>query len=202
MRVVELVPAETVVRWAALLHDIAKPVTRTHEPDGRPRFFHHEEIGAGMAREILHGLRYPNEIVRDVVLLIETHMQLHGYSPDWKDGAVRRLMLRLGRTLPAALALTRADADAHSLIGTSENASRYKLLQERIETLGDELPERLRSPLSGDDLMQRYGRPPGPWIGRVKAVLETELVEGNLRPDDAATAWELADELVRAESLD
>ncbi|HEX6508068.1 MAG TPA: HDIG domain-containing protein, partial [Chloroflexota bacterium] len=66
MRVLQAVPPILVVRWAALLHDIAKPATRTYEANGRPRFFHHEELGAQMVRDILGGLRYPTTIVQSV----------------------------------------------------------------------------------------------------------------------------------------
>jgi poly(A) polymerase len=200
MRALDAVPAELIVRWAALLHDIAKPETRTHEPDGRPRFFHHEEAGARIAREILRGLRYPNEIVDHVVLLVATHMQLHAFSAEWSEGAVRRLCLRLGPVIAPAIQLARADAGAHTLSGRGENAPRFDLLEARLIELSKEPEEAIKSPLSGDDLMERYGRPPGPWIGRVKDALEGEVIEGRLRPDDRDTAWHLADELIGAMS--
>src|SRR5207245_4465216 len=110
MRVVQGVPPILELRWAALLHDIAKPQTRTTEPSGRPRFFHHEEVGSHVARDVLASLRYPNNTIDAVALLVETHMQLHAYSTDWSDGAVRRLMLRLGPLTREAFLLARADA--------------------------------------------------------------------------------------------
>src|SRR5438309_2820929 len=91
MRVVEGVPACLRLRWAALLHDIAKPSTRSAEPDGRTRFFHHEVRGAELARQVLSGLRYPSTVIESVALLVETHMQMHAFSAEWSDGAVRRL---------------------------------------------------------------------------------------------------------------
>jgi poly(A) polymerase len=196
MRVVDAVPGALGLRWAALLHDIAKPRTRTHEPDGRPRFFHHDEEGAGMAREILAGLRYPKAFIEDVVTLIETHMQLHAYSDEWSDGAVRRLMMRLASQLPDAIALARADAESHAEMRTSDSGPKFDALEHRIEDLGRESTSRLRSPLSGDDLMQRYERPPGVWIAKIKNELEEEVVEGRLSPDDRDMAWSIADSLI------
>jgi poly(A) polymerase len=196
MRVVAAVPNRLIMRWAALLHDVAKPRTRTHEPSGRPRFFGHEEVGAQMAREILRDLRYSKDVIDGVSLLIETHMQLHGYGPDWSDGAVRRLVLRLDHLLPDAIALGRADGAGHSLTGTSEAAPRFELLEAHVAAVEGSGVQRPRSPLSGDDLMARYGRPPGPWIRKVKTALEHEVMEGRLDSDDRTGAWRVADDVM------
>ncbi|HLJ67954.1 MAG TPA: HDIG domain-containing protein [Chloroflexota bacterium] len=195
MRVVARVPSRLAVRWAALLHDIGKPRTRTHEPSGRPRFFHHEEVGAKTARAVLEGLRYPRQFVDSVVLLVETHMQLHAYSDEWSDGAVRRLMIRLGDHIEDALTLARADAAGHTASGRSQNAVRFDAFERRMAALDRAQVAALRSPLSGFDLMQRYQDPPGPWIGEIKNVLEDAVLEGRLAPDDVEGAWRIADEV-------
>jgi poly(A) polymerase len=197
MRVLSHVPGKLTERWAAVLHDIAKPATRTTDPSGRPRFFHHEEIGGRRAVEILSGLRYSNQIVEQVATLIETHMQVHSYSSEWSDGAVRRLAMRLGYLLPAALSLARADAAGHSISGQSANAEKIDLLEARIRSLGQSGEAQARSPLNGDELMTRYGRPPGPWIREIKSALEDEVIEGRLKPDDLSGAWKVADQIVR-----
>ncbi len=162
MRVVDAVRADLVLRWAALLHDIAKPETRTREADGRTRFFHHETRGAEIARDTLVQLRYPGVLIDEVVLLVETHMQLHAFSPEWSDGAVRRLSLRLGTNTSRAIELARADASGHSEVGLSSNSPKFDLLEERLAELSSTQTAPLQSPLTGDDLMLRYARPPGP----------------------------------------
>lgn len=197
MLVVSNVPPSLPLRWAALLHDIGKPSTRTHEPSGRPRFFHHEEVGAAMARRILSDFRYDNELIGSVTLLVETHMQLHSYGPEWSDGAVRRLMLRLGPLLESAIQLARADASGHARTGMSHNAPKFDQLEQRIHQLGMGRVRELRSPLSGDDLMERYGRPGGQWIGEIKNALLHDVLEGVLEPGDRDAAWRRADELIR-----
>jgi poly(A) polymerase len=195
MRVVDRVERDLVVRWAALLHDIAKPATRTAEPSGRPRFFHHEDVGAAMAREVMVGLRYSQTDVDAVALLVDVHMQLHGYSPGWSDGAVRRLCMRLGNRLEAAIDLVRADAAGHSPRGDLYSSPKFDHLEARIAALGRPV-ERMSSPLSGDDLMRKFDRPPGPWIGEIKGVLEDEVIEGRLAHDDQQAAWAIAERLV------
>ena len=197
LRVVQGVEPDLALRWAALLHDIAKPETRTLEPDGRIRFFHHEDRGAFMATEILVGLRYPGQVVDAVSLLVETHMQIHAYHDDWSDGAVRRLMLRLGPLTSGAIALAGADASGHSAHGTSWNAPKFVALERRIRELQREPVEELRSPLSGDDLMRRFELPPGEWIRVIKDALSEEVLEGRLRPHDREAAWQLAEALAR-----
>jgi poly(A) polymerase len=187
-------------RWTALLHDIAKPATRTHEPNGRPRFFHHEEVGAVVAREGLGSLHYPSQFIDDVALLISTHMQLHAYSPDWSDGAVRRLMLRLGPLLPEAITFARADGAGHSQTGESYNSPKFDHLEKRLVELSDQPVEQLDSPLSGNDLMERYGRPPGPWIRAIKERLLNDVLDGTLAPGDRDSALRIADEIVELET--
>ncbi|HEX8917084.1 MAG TPA: HDIG domain-containing protein [Chloroflexota bacterium] len=198
MQVVSGVPPTVVLRWAALLHDIAKPITRTTEPlTGRPRFFHHEEIGAKIARKLLSELRFSNQTVEEIALLVETHMQLHAYSETWSDGAVRRLLLRLGPCLDDALLLARADAAGHTISGESRNSPRYDQLSERILELEQTPVATLTSPLTGDDLMERYNRSPGPWIRQVKDALLEEVLEGRLQSEDRERAWAIADGLIK-----
>lgn len=198
MRVIAGVSPRLPLRWAALLHDIAKPTTRTIEPGGRPRFFHHEEVGAEMAREILTGLRYPGAVIDAVALLVETHMQLHAYSDEWSDGALRRLMLRLGPLMDDSIELAFADGAGHTETGASGNARKLARLKERVDALSLAPPQVMKSPLSGDELMRRYGREPGPWIREIKDALLTEVLEGRVEMDDVEAAWALADDLVQS----
>jgi poly(A) polymerase len=149
-----------------------------------------------MARRILTGLRYPASEVAMVTLLVETHMQLHAYSSEWSDGAVRRLCLRLGQHMENALALARADAAGHSYDGSSSNSPKFDALEWRLQQLGSEQVGIMKSPLSGDDLMQHYSRPAGPWIRKVKDRLLEEVLEGNLLQDDIASAWTVADRVL------
>jgi len=195
MRVVTGVPNDLAVRWAALLHDIAKPHTREDEAGGRVRFHQHAEIGAVMAGKIFRDLRYPNTLIDEVVMLVEIHMHIHAYNSEWSDGAVRRLLLKLGDARAKALALVRADAQGHSNDGTSMNGPKFDELANRIDSLYEE-PSNYMSPLTGNDLMQRYQRPAGSWIGSVKQRLLDEVVEGRLQPDDVDGAWLIVHEML------
>ena len=78
---------DLVLRWAALLHDIGKPATRQHEPDGGVSFHHHEVVGAKMTRKRMRALKYSKQMVDDVSQLVYLHLRFHGYG----DGQVDRL---------------------------------------------------------------------------------------------------------------
>src|SRR5439155_3283589 len=98
LKVVEGVPPDETLRWAALLHDIAKPRTRSIE-NGEVHFHRHELVGQKMARAILTRLKYPRRLIDDVGRLVELHLRPNSYEPDWTDGAVRRLMREAGASL-------------------------------------------------------------------------------------------------------
>ena len=71
---------DLVLRWAALLHDIGKPATRKHEPDGGVSFHHHEVVGAKMVRKRMRALKYSKQMVDDVSQLVYLHLRFHGYG--------------------------------------------------------------------------------------------------------------------------
>src|SRR3989442_1036046 len=179
-----LAPPELITRLAALLHDVGKPAV--HElKDGKPTFIGHQEIGAAMASAALRHLRYPGELTDDVVKLVRLHMRPIQYDPQgWEDKAVRRLVRDAGDQLEPLLALARADMRASHY----PDVKKIDDLEARIRRLDAQAIAAIRSPLTGEDLMVRTGRPAGPWIKRAKAALEDAIVDGTLDPD-AQAAW-------------
>ncbi|MGZ3678540.1 MAG: HD domain-containing protein, partial [Ktedonobacterales bacterium] len=188
LRVVQRTSPRPAARWAGLLHDIAKPRTRTVE-DGAIHFYGHEDVGAIMARDILRRLKFDRPFIEHVSLLVKLHMRANAYTPDWTDGAVRRLMLDAGNTLPDLLDLSRADITSYRQDKVSRAEARVKELGDRSRWLREEA-ERvpLKSPLDGNDLMALFGREPGPWLRPVKDYLLGLVIDGKLSPDDKATA--------------
>jgi poly(A) polymerase len=188
LRVVANTPPRPAARWAGLLHDIAKPRTRSIE-DGKVHFFGHEDVGATMARDILRRLKFDRPFIDHVVRLVRLHMRANAYLPDWTDGAVRRLMLEAGETLPDLLDLSRADITSYRVERVSRAVARVAELEERVRRLREEA-ERvpLKSPLDGNELMAIFGREPGPWLRPVKDHLLGMVIDGQLAPDDKAGA--------------
>jgi putative nucleotidyltransferase with HDIG domain len=179
-----LAPPELVTRLAALLHDVGKPAV--HElRDGKPTFIGHQDVGATMAGTALRQLRYPGEVNEAVTKLIRLHMRPIQYDPQgWEDKAVRRLVRDAGDQLDRLLALARADMRASHY----PDVKKIDDLEARIHRLDAAAIAAIRSPLTGEELMARTGRPAGPWIKRVKSALEDAIVDGTL-PPDAQAAW-------------
>ncbi len=202
LRVVERSSPRLACRWSALLHDIAKPRTRTIE-DGKVHFFGHEDVGARMAYDILKRLHFDRDFIESVSCIVRLHMRANAYTSDWTDGAVRRLMLESGNTFADLLDLSRADITSYRADKVTRAAARVSELEVRCQRLKEEA-ERvpLKSPLDGNELMALFGRPPGPWLRPVKEHLLELVIDGELAPDDKARAAEIARAYVQtAESV-
>jgi poly(A) polymerase len=199
LRVVERSSPGLHTRWSALLHDIAKPRTRSVE-DGKVHFFGHEELGAYMARDILRRLHFDRDFIDSVSRVVQLHMRANAYTADWTDGAVRRLMLDSNESLPHLLDLSRADITSYRADKISRAAARVSELEERCQRLKEEA-ERvpLKSPLDGKELMELFGRPPGPWLRPLKEHLLSLVIDGVLSPDDKAEATRIAHDFVQNE---
>jgi poly(A) polymerase len=186
--VVAATPPRPSVRWAALLHDIAKPQTYGIQ-GGEIHFFGHETIGGRVAQGALSRLRLDRELVEAVRILVELHGRPSQYGPDWSDGAVRRLMLDTGPWLADLLDLARADV-------TSARSWVRRQARERIDgleahcarLLAEQELARLQSPLDGNALMALFDRRPGPWIRPLKDHLRGLVIDGVLAHDDVAGA--------------
>ena len=127
---------DLVLRWAALLHDIGKPATRKHEPDGGVSFHHHEVVGAKMARKRLRALKYSNQMVDDVSQLVYLHLRFHGYGDGrWTDSAVRRYVTDAGPLLPRLHKLVRADCTTRNKRRAARLQATYDDLESRIAEL-------------------------------------------------------------------
>src|SRR5437660_8921986 len=153
LRVVERSSPRLATRWAALLHDIAKPRTKTVE-DNKVHFFGHEDIGAIMAREILKRLHFDRDFIESVSRIVRLHMRANAYTTDWTDGAVLRLLLDSGDSLPDLLDLSRADITSYRSDKVTRATARVAELAERCQRLKEEAKRvPLKSPRAGKETM-------------------------------------------------
>ncbi len=199
LRVVQNTPPRLATRWAALLHDIAKPRTRSVE-NGHVHFFGHEDLGALMAREILKRLHFDRPFSEHVSRLVKLHMRSNAYAPDWTDGAVRRLMIDADDALADLLDLSRADITSYRAEKVTRAVARVNELEARARHLKEEA-ERvpIKSPLDGNELMEIFGRGPGPWLKPIKERLLSLVIDGQLAPDDKAGAETVARAMIEQE---
>ncbi|MCH8275037.1 MAG: HD domain-containing protein [Armatimonadetes bacterium] len=173
----------------ALLHDVAKPRTRSVEESGRVRFFEHERRGGEMTRRILKRLRFPGAVVDDVGALVANHMRL-GSAVPFTPAAARRLVRDLeGLTEPL---ITLCEADAQAIGRTGDTGVDFADVREKVRRAG-EVKERskLESPLTGQDIMDLLGVPEGPEVGRWKTRLTEAVLEGEIQAGDKEAAASL-----------
>lgn len=196
LRVVERSSPRLLARWSALLHDIAKPRTKTVE-DNKVHFFGHEDVGAYMARDILKRLHFDRDFIESVSRIVRLHMRANAYTTDWTDGAIRRLMLEAEDDLPDLLDLSRADITSYRVDKVARASLRVSELAERCRYLREEA-ERvpLKSPLDGNELMVLFERGPGPWLRPIKDHLLGLVIDGELSPDDKEGAARIARRLL------
>ena len=165
METVDRTAPVPVLRLTALFHDIAKPRVRK-KINGAWHFYGHEAASADLAEEIMRRLRFSTAMIRKVSNLIRHHGI--GYHSAWTDGAVRRLIRRVGQdNIEDLLNFRQADIMAHGL--HNQKTILLKELQIRVTDLssppaGTALPELA---INGDRVMKILGIPPGPEVGRM-----------------------------------
>ncbi len=179
---------DLVLRWAALLHDIGKPATRRHEPDGGVSFHHHEVVGAKMVRKRMRELKYSKQMIADVSQLVYLHLRFHGYGDGrWTDSAVRRYVTDAGPLLSRLHKLVRADCTTRNKRRAARLQANYDDLERRIvELAAKEDLERVRPDIDGNEIMKILGIPPGPEVGKAwNHLKELRLDRGPLDHDQA-----------------
>ncbi len=177
-----------VLRFAALMHDIGKPATRKLEPGGGVSFYHHDLVGAKLAKKRMKALRFDNDTIKAVCLLIELHLRFFGYSDQaWTDSAIRRYVRDAGDQLQRLHALTRAYVTTRKKRKADRLSHAYDDLEKRIAVIAEqEELNAMRPDLSGEDIMRILDLKPSRDVGEAyNYLLELRIEEGPLGPDEA-----------------
>ena len=182
----------TVLKLAALFHDIAKPQTKTVEPDGRTRFFGHSEQGAVIAEERLRDLRLSSRGVAMVSRMVEHHLRPTGMSNDgeWPtDRAIYRYFRDVGDVALDTLYLCLADylgAKGPDL-AHPEWLNHARMIGHVLHT-GSQEPISATTPrlVNGNELMSCFRLPPGPRIGSLLTVIEEARAAGEIETREQA----------------
>lgn len=172
--------AHPLLPWAVLMHDIAKPLTASRDPQtGSIHFYEHEKIGAKMAEEILERLRFPRKQIQEVAAAVLYHMQFKD-AMQMRKSTLRRLLLR--ETFPLELQLHRLDC-----LGSHGRLDVYDFLVQQAAELAKQ-PE-IRPPLlTGNDLI-KLGMKPGPAMGRLLAEIREKQLQDELQTKAEARRW-------------
>jgi putative nucleotidyltransferase with HDIG domain len=190
LEVIRFTPAESGLRWAALLHDAGKPDTRSTGPDGEAHFYGHETRSVTLAEKILERLKASHALRKDVAALVRHH-GVH-LTEAWSDAACRRFLRRLaedGLPLQRWAEFKLADQRGKGLDRAAREHEHLALVS-RLEALAATKPPLAVRDLAldGAALMQLTGRPGGPWLGE----LQRQLLEAVLDAPALNTASALA----------
>lgn len=191
------------LRWAALLHDIAKPVTKKWEPSHGWTFHNHNFIGEKMVKTLFRSMKLPlNEKMKYVAKLVGLHMRPQQAGENGvTDSGVRRLITDAGEDIEDLMILAESDLTSKNPAKVRSALEGFAALRKRIDEVNAaDNYRKWKNPIDGNEIMQRLGLPPSPVLSTLKQAVKDAILDCKI-PNEHDAAWEYLMEYARENNL-
>ncbi len=186
------------LRWAALLHDVAKPVTKEWEPGTGWTFRNHNFIGEKMIPGLFRKMKLPmNDKMKYVAKLVGLHMRPQQVGEEKvSDSGVRRLLTDAGEDIEDLMILAESDLTSKNPAKVKAALEGFAHLRERMSELKDADAYRCwKNPIKGDEVISRLGIPPSRRLGNLLQQVKDAILDGRIA-NDHDEAWAYLETLV------